>query len=407
MIGKLVRIQLVLFVALTLIGVSYVGARYAGLDDLILGRGYHVTADFADSGGIFETAEVTYRGVGVGRVDKLMPTPSGVEVRLALEDDAPRIPADTVAVVANRSAIGEQYIDLQPRRDGAPYLDDGATIARRDTKTPIATTKLLLDLDRLVNSVGKEDLTTVIDELGDAFWGTGEDLSRIVDSGNALIESADDNLEQTIALIEDGSTVLKTQRESGGAIKSFSRDLANLSDTLVASDPKLRQVLDSGILTAHEVSALLDENASDVPVLLKNLTTAGQIVRVRTKNLQQILIIYPYVVRGGYTVIDKDPLTGHYTAHFGLQLSLGPASCRKGYEGTSKRTPEETQDKSANTSAACKDEKTTMRGAQNAPRVDADSPMRSIPGSLGSLGGQQKAFGEDSWKWLLVGPTAR
>ena len=216
MIGKLVRIQLVLFVALTLIGVSYVGARYAGLDDLILGRGYHVTADFADSGGIFETAEVTYRGVGVGRVDKLMPTPSGVEVRLALEDDAPRIPADTVAVVANRSAIGEQYIDLQPRRDGAPYLDDGATIARRDTKTPIATTKLLLDLDRLVNSVGKEDLTTVIDELGDAFWGTGEDLSRIVDSGNALIESADDNLEQTIALIEDGSTVLKTQRESGG-----------------------------------------------------------------------------------------------------------------------------------------------------------------------------------------------
>ena len=37
----------------------------------LFGDGYVVTADFAESGGIFTNAEVTYRGVAVGRVDRL------------------------------------------------------------------------------------------------------------------------------------------------------------------------------------------------------------------------------------------------------------------------------------------------------------------------------------------------
>ena len=40
------------------------------------------------------------------------------------------IPSDVVAVVANRSAIGEQYVDLQPQNDTGPYLRDGSTIER-------------------------------------------------------------------------------------------------------------------------------------------------------------------------------------------------------------------------------------------------------------------------------------
>src|SRR5690606_9146850 len=115
------RIQLAVFLALTMVGVSLVGARYVGLGARLVGGTYSVHADFAEAGGIFEGAEVTYRGVAVGRVGALVPTSSGVRVELVLDDDS-RVPADTVAVIANRSAIGEQYVDLQPRRRGPPYL---------------------------------------------------------------------------------------------------------------------------------------------------------------------------------------------------------------------------------------------------------------------------------------------
>ncbi|MEQ4204986.1 MlaD family protein [Actinopolymorpha sp. B9G3] len=425
MTTRTVRIQLVLFVILTLVGVSIAGSRYAGIGEALFGGQQRVRAEFADAGGIFEGAEVTYRGVGVGRVTELAPTSTGVEVTLALEPAA-RVPADTLAVVANRSAIGEQYVDLQPRGSGGPYLRDGSVIARADTRTPLSTTALLLDLDRLVASVPRQDLVTVIDELGTAFRGTGPDLSRLVDAGNALVESADANLTQTVDLIEDGRTVLDTQRESGSAITSFSADLADLSDTLVEADPDLRTTLDSGVATAHQLQALIDENAGDVPVLLGNLLTTGQIVRARLDGVQHILILYPYVVRGGYTVIAPDPTTGDYTAHFGLQLGATPGSCRKGYESTHKRPPEQVEPTPANVDARCDDRTRNKRGAQFAPpsapeggdddtyaaaAYDPASGRVRLPdgGSarVGSLGGQRSAFGEDSWKWLLIGPLTQ
>ena len=39
--------------------------------------------------------------------------------------------------MANRSAIGEQYVDLQPDTDQGPFLEDGSVIAVGDTTTPI------------------------------------------------------------------------------------------------------------------------------------------------------------------------------------------------------------------------------------------------------------------------------
>ncbi len=169
MITRRTRIQLLVFVLITLLGVSYVGARYARLDRLLIDDGYTVTAHFADSGGIFAGGEVSYRGVQVGRVDKLVLTDEGVDVVLDIENGYDDIPADAVAVVGNRSAVGEQYVELQPQSDGAPYLAEGGEIAMADTRTPIPTQKLLSDISNTVSSVDQEALSTTVDELGQAF----------------------------------------------------------------------------------------------------------------------------------------------------------------------------------------------------------------------------------------------
>lgn len=69
MITRTTKIQLLIFVAITLLGVSYVGAQYAKLDRWFQDDTYTVSADFGESGGIFVGAEVTYRGVPVGLVE--------------------------------------------------------------------------------------------------------------------------------------------------------------------------------------------------------------------------------------------------------------------------------------------------------------------------------------------------
>ena len=67
---------------------------------------------------------LAYQGA-VGEVGALRLTDDGMEADLVIDDDAPPIPANSRAVVANRSAVGEQYVDLQPLSDGGPYLTDG------------------------------------------------------------------------------------------------------------------------------------------------------------------------------------------------------------------------------------------------------------------------------------------
>ncbi|MBA4862767.1 MCE family protein [Streptomyces sp. PSKA54] len=424
MITRTVKAQLIAFATVTAVGVSYVGAQYTGLVDSLLDRGYTVRADFAESGGIFPGAEVTYRGVPVGRVGKLRLTGSGgVSVALDIEG-GPRIPADTLAMVANRSAVGEQYVDLQPRGSGGPYLLDGSTISRSNTRVPLPTTDLIISLDRLVNSVGKDDLRVTVDELGEAFAGTGPQLSRLVDSGNELVESASDSLPQTISLIEDSRTVLKTQADQGSSIKSFSRDLADLTAELKKSDGDLRKLIGNAPPAAEEVNSLLKSTRPHLPVLLANLISGGQVTLARLPGVEQALVTFPVVVSDSYTVIPGDG-----TTHFGLVLNADdPPACTQGY-GTQRRDPADTSTREANTNARCtapRGGKTSVRGAQNAPGASAGSsgadqaayvtPYDPETGTaagpdgtfveIGSTGGEQSVFGKESWQWLLVGPMA-
>ncbi|GGK76525.1 MCE family protein [Streptomyces flaveus] len=425
MITRTVKAQLLAFATVTAVGVSYVGAEYTGLVDELLDRGYTVRADFADSGGIFSGAEVTYRGVPVGRVGSLRLTGSkGVSVSLDIEGDGPRIPADTLAVVANRSAVGEQYVDLQPRDSGGPYLLDGSTIPRESTRVPLPTTDMVLSLDRLVTSVGKDDLRVTVDELGKAFAGTGPRLSRLVDSGNALVESASDSLPQTVSLIEDSRKVLKTQADQGSSIKSFSRDLAALTAELKSSDGDLRRLIGNAPPAAQEVNSLLKSTSPDLRVLLANLISGGQVTVARLPGVEQALVTFPVVVAGSYTVIPGDG-----TTHFGLVLNADdPPPCTQGY-GTRRRDPADTGTRPANTDARCTAPRggdTSVRGAQNAPGASAGSGGAGraayvapydpetgtatgpdgTPVEIGSTGGQQTVFGKESWQWLLVGPMA-
>ena len=197
MITSRTKKQLLVFVFITLVGVSYVGARYARLDRLFYDSSYLVHAHFPDSGGIFVGGEVTYRGVGVGEVSDMELTKTGVDVVLSIDKSQDKIPADTLALVGNKSAVGEQYVDLEPRRDGGPYLKDKSVLAPGNTQVPVSTTEILTNLDKLVNSVPQGSLRTVVSELGAGFKGTGSALGQIIDTSNQFIAAANQNFDVT------------------------------------------------------------------------------------------------------------------------------------------------------------------------------------------------------------------
>ncbi|MGO1053535.1 MCE family protein [Crossiella sp. CA198] len=367
MLTARIRWQIGVFVLVALIGVSYVGARYAGLDRWFGYAGYTVRVQLADSGGIFTNAEVTYRGVPIGRVGPLRLTARGVEVDLILDDGGPQVPADTEAVVANRSAVGEQFVDLRPRRDGAPYLEAGAVISQGNTSIPKPVEHVLAAVDGLVASVPTDSLRTVVDELGTAFTGAGRNLQQILDSAGSFTEAAITHLPQTKQLFVDGRTVLQTQAEQSQAFKDLTRNAKLLAQQFKESDGDFRRVVAAVPPVSEQVSAVLRESGPNLGVVIANLLTTANVLVTRNAGLEQLLFTAPAAVAAGTSVVKADG------AHFGMAVTyFNPLPCTQGYQGTEYRNGLVTSPGTPlNTQAACtlpRGNPTGVRGAQNAPK---------------------------------------
>ncbi|MGH3648635.1 MAG: MCE family protein [Micromonosporaceae bacterium] len=437
MITRMVRIQLIVFAVITLVGVSFVGLRYVGLADVVMGNTYLVKANFTSSGGVFTNASVTYRGVPVGRVGKLTPTRDGIEVEMKL-DKGISVPKDLRAITTNRSAIGEQHIDLRPNTDSGPYLGEGDVIPAKQTGIPLPVEELVLHLDNLSRSVNPEDLAVVIDELGAAFEGNEEALERLLDASELLLDDANEHLPETVALIRDGRKVLETQELSGDAIRRWASGLAKLTRTFRDSDTDIRRVLANAPPAAKEVITLIRDMEPNIGVLLGNLITVNGLTVRRIENVEMMLVVLPVSVAGAPTVAPKDG-----KGHLGLVLNFDdPPPCVYSNSG---QPPKCTQEERNNGS--------DVRGWQAAPKrpgpeispapIGGGEPPQDRSGSqgedsesgssyeggestvasydpatglvlgsdgeplqFGATGGQYDLLGPESWKQLLYAGVA-
>lgn len=416
-----VRVRLMAFVVLSAVGITYIAATYLGLVDRVTGRGHTVTAVLPASGGLFEGSEVTYRGVKIGRVSSMSPTEDGVELTLDLEQET-RLPTDSSMYVHNLSAVGEQYLDFQPADDEPPYAEDGTVFHGDESSLPVDEGDLLVDVDDFVGSVDKKNLQVVVEELGLLFGDTGRELQALLDHGSTFIEEASEHTDETVALLRNGLTVLRTQRGQKENIRSFADDLATLTGALRGSDQDLRRVLSGTPGAAREVQALLEDLEPTLPVLLSDLISFDQVVVKNLAGVEQLLVTYPAVIAGGPTGSTADGW-----GHVNLQFDYSVPPCTEGYLPPSEwRSPHDLTDGPIFPAECTSGPPYVMRGPKyapqtggnaSAPRVysgtyDPDSGL--VDGVVDRDGnpvefrkpGNLSVLGEDSWKWLLVGPVA-
>ncbi len=423
MITTFTKIQLVIFAVVTLIGGAIVGGRYANVDRLFVDRSYPITADLRDSGGIFAGAEVTYRGIAVGKVGKLEFTESGVRATLDIENDAPKISDDVKALVANKSAIGEQFVDLQPLSNSAPYLHKGSNIPLSRTSVPIDTTKILMDASAFVSSIDTDSLRTLVNELGLAFAGDGRDLSIIIDTMTSFIQTADDNFEVTQSLIRSSSSVLETLNDKTSQFSTLNSNLALLSDTLVKSDKDIRRLFDEGSSSARLVKDVVKENNKDLQAIFNDLNTTTKSLDEFHKGIEVISILFPMLVHGSFTATSQTE-PGNWAGRIGLTLESpidnpntpGPDSqiataClwkpgdnpdSEGYRKV--REANELEDKEFNVDTDCKNDKKVPFNPRFVEFYKNGGGALEHPHH--NRAPAASASGKDSWKWLLLGPAS-
>lgn len=339
-----IRIQLSVFLVVTLIAGGVMMIRYIQLPATLFGVGhYTVTMELPSSGGLYGTANVSYRGKEIGKVSSVSLTDTGVAAKLSIESDY-KVPSDVRAQVHSRSAVGEQYVELLPQSDDSKPLADGSTIPLARTSVPPDIGTLMDSVNTTLTALPQDNLRTVIDESYNAFNGSGPEIRRIIESITKLSGEARKNLEPSVELIKQARPVLDSQVQTSDAIGTWANRLSDITGQISASDDHVRSILQNGPATAGQANALFQQLRPTLPILLSNAVSLGQMAVVYNASIEQILVLLPQgTAIHAATVVPNlgTDLPGAFLS-FNLNLNL-PQPCTTGYlPASERRNPVET-----------------------------------------------------------------
>jgi phospholipid/cholesterol/gamma-HCH transport system substrate-binding protein len=372
---KIVRGQLVAFVVLAVASLTFALVSYLDLPRMLGFGTYTVTASFSHSADLYENAIVTYRGTDIGKIAGIRLSETGVDVDLTIDKDV-QVPADLTVEQHSTSAVGEQYIDLVPKTASGPFLRDGSRIPVGRTSSPTSTGDLLQNVNGLLATLPKGSLKTVIDESYDAFSGSGPILDTLLDAAGPLVDQAQANIGPTTKLIKDLGPLLDTGDRVAPEIKSFTHDLASFTDQLVMSDGQIRAVLDEGPGFAAEADRLFTDLTPTIPVLMANLQTVGQVLKVNLPGVRQVLTVYPALSAAiasshkGFQQPGSTAQEPQGPLDFKIPTVNLPQPCTEGFEDIKRRDPSDLSSAEPSTTAYCKvppSDPRAVRGARNAP----------------------------------------
>jgi phospholipid/cholesterol/gamma-HCH transport system substrate-binding protein len=370
MIDRLTKIQLAIFAVITVITLTVMGIFYLRLPATFGLGTYEASADFEAGGGLYKNANVTYRGVAVGRVESVSLNPNGVTAEMRLNSGTP-IPQNVIATVKSVSAIGEQYIDLVPPDGPAPgKLRDGSKIERANTRIGQDVADLLHQAEVLVNSLGDTKLKELLHEAFTATNGTGPELARLFQSARLLVDEANADYPQVSQLIDQAGPFLQAQIRAGGDIKSLADGLARFTSEVRRADPQLRNTLATAPDAIDEVNTAFSGIRPEFPALAANLANLGRVGVIYHKSIEQLLVVLPPLFAAITTAAGGAPQDEGAKLDFKLDLN-DPPPCSTGFlPPPLTRTPADETLREVPKDSYCKtaqNDPSTVRGARNYP----------------------------------------
>jgi len=260
-------------------------------------------------------------------------TDTGVEAELSLISGI-AIPSDLDAQVHSQTAVGEQYVALQPRNDTSPPLKNGDVIPRSHTSVPPDINSLLDATNRGLLAIPNDNLKTVVDESYTALGGLGPEFTRFIKGSTTLAIDARKNIDGITALIDGAKPLLDTQTDTGDNVQAWAAHLATITGQLKAKDRAVAGILDNGPAAADQARALFDRLNPTLPTLLANLVSVGQVAVTYQNDLEQLLVLLPVGISdiAGSGVPNQELKTAYRGIYLSFHLNLNlPRPCSTGF----------------------------------------------------------------------------
>ncbi len=238
-------------------------------------RGYEISAEFSQAENLGSQADVRISGVDVGNVVSVgLDRRTGL-TRAVMEIEpqfAPR-PADTRAILRQKTLLGETYIELSPGSQSAPKLEDGASLPRGQIAPTVQLDQILSTFDPATRSA----FETWMQQQGIALTGRGQDLNAAL----AQLYPFATNVDSVLAVLRRDSAATSTLLNDGGQVlAAVTRSPAQLQQLIGNANTAFSATAAQGAALAATIRAF-------PPFLVATRTTINRVTRfsVSTKPL--------------------------------------------------------------------------------------------------------------------------
>ncbi|BBX98743.1 virulence factor Mce family protein [Mycobacterium lacus] len=378
MLTPFIKRQLILFGILTVVSLSVLGVYYLQIPSLVgVGR-YELKADLPASGGLYPTANVTYRGITIGKVTDVEPTEQGARAIMSI-DSRYKIPIDASANVHSVSAVGEQYLDLVSTGNPGKFFSPGQTITKGTVPSEIGPA--LDTANRGLAALPKDKISKLLDETAESVGGLGPALQRLVDSTQAIVGDFHTQIADINDIIQHSGPILESQVNSSSAIERWARNLNRLAAQTAANDQHVKSILSQAAPTADQVNEVFTDVRDSLPQTLANLEVVIDLLKRYHNGVEQVLVFLPQGASIAETVSAPFP----NQAALDLALSINqPPPCLTGFIPASEwRSPSDTSLQPLPTGTYCKIPQDTpansVRGSRNIPCVDVPGKRAATP----------------------------
>ena len=411
MLTPFIRRQLIAFAILTVVSIFVLGVYYLRVPSLVGIGQYTLKAELPASGGLYPTANVTYRGITIGRVTQVEPTEQGAEATMSIASRY-KIPIDTVANVHSVSAVGEQFLDLVSSGNPGKYFSEGQTITKGTVPSEIGPA--LDTANRGLAALPADKIPKLLDETAQSVGGLGPALQRLVDATQAIVGDFKNQITDVNDIIQHSGPVLDSQVNSGSAIERWARNLNTLSAQTAQNDQHVRSILSQAAPTADQLNDVFNDVRESLPQTLANLEIVFDLLKRYHTGLEQVLVFLPQGASIAQTAAAPFP----HQAALDLALSINqPPPCLTGFIPASEwRSPADTSLAPLPTGTYCKIPMDTpansVRGSRNIPCVDVPGKRAASPRECRSDKpyvplGTNPWFGEPNQLLTCPAPSAR
>jgi phospholipid/cholesterol/gamma-HCH transport system substrate-binding protein len=202
-------------------------------------KGYEISAEFDQAENLGSQADVRISGVNVGKVISVgLDRRTGL-TKAVMEIDpqfAPR-PADTRAILRQKTLLGETYIELSPGSPTGRKLADGGSLPEGQVAPTVQLDQILSTFDPATRSA----FETWMQQQGTALTGRGQDLNAAL----AELYPFATNVDSVLAVLNRDNAATSTLLRDGGQVFS----------AIARSPAQLQQLIDNSNTTFSATSA--------------------------------------------------------------------------------------------------------------------------------------------------------